>query len=86
MKHTLKHSTSTSINPDAANVHPPEVKGQYEYIRQKELIKKIPFSPATLWRKVKAGTFVKPVKLSDRITAWKRADVDQWLRGREASV
>lgn len=49
------------------------------YMRQKELLTLIPFSPATLWRKVKAGTFVKPVKLSARITAWSRADVQDWL-------
>ncbi len=49
------------------------------YMRQKELLTLIPFSPATLWRKVRAGTFVKPVKLSARITAWNRADVIAWL-------
>ncbi len=33
----------------------------------------LPFSAPTLWRKVKAGTFPKPIKLSDRVTAWKWA-------------
>ena len=38
------------------------------YVRQSQLIPVIfPFSPATLWRKVKAGTFPRPVKLSPRI-------------------
>lgn len=55
----------------------------YGYMRQKELMTLIPFSPATLWRKVKAGTFVKPVKLSVRITAWNRAEVYTWLQNRE---
>ncbi len=49
------------------------------FIRQKELLRLVPFSPATLWRKVKAGSFVKPVKLSARITAWNRAEVLEWL-------
>jgi prophage regulatory protein len=39
----------------------------------------LPFSAPTLWRKVKNGTFVKPVKLSDRVTAWKVGDVRAWL-------
>ena len=30
----------------------------------------LPFSSATLWRKVKAGTFPRPVKLADKVTAW----------------
>lgn len=50
------------------------------YVRQAQLIPAIvPFSSPTLWRKVKAGTFPKPVKLSPRVTAWKVEDVRAWL-------
>lgn len=49
------------------------------FIRQRELMTLLPFSPSTLWRKVKSGAFVQPVKLSDRITAWNRSDVLAWL-------
>ena len=45
----------------------------------------LPFSHTTLWRLVRAGTFPKPIKLADRITAWRAEDVDAWLRSR-ASV
>jgi prophage regulatory protein len=45
-------------------------------IRQSQLIPAIfPFSSATLWRKVKAGTFPQPVKLGPRITAWRVEDI-----------
>ncbi|HRE18971.1 MAG TPA: AlpA family phage regulatory protein [Rhodocyclaceae bacterium] len=44
----------------------------------------VPFSSATLWRKVKAGQFPRPVKLSDRITAWRAQDVAAWLHSRSA--
>lgn len=51
------------------------------YLRQAQLIPNIlPFSPATLWRKVRDGTFPAPVKLSARITAWRVRDVDVWLQ------
>ena len=39
----------------------------------------LPFSSATLWRKVKAGTFPKPIKLGDKITAFKVGEVRAWL-------
>ncbi|MDO8774299.1 MAG: AlpA family phage regulatory protein [Burkholderiaceae bacterium] len=39
----------------------------------------LPFSGPTLWRKVKAGTFPKPLKLSERITAWRVGDVRAWI-------
>lgn len=50
------------------------------YVRQAHLIPAVvPFSSATLWRKVKAGTFPAPVKLSERVTAWRVEDVREWL-------
>lgn len=45
----------------------------------------LPFSSATLWRKVKAGTFPSPIKLGERVTAWRVGDVREWLRTTSAS-
>lgn len=39
----------------------------------------LPFSAPTLWRKVKAGTFPKPMKLSERVTAWNVGAVRAWM-------
>lgn len=55
------------------------------YMRQRELLTILPFSAATLWRKVAAGTFVQPVRLSARVTAWNRAKVQEWLDAQEAA-
>lgn len=63
------------------------------FIRQADLIGKpaagkagfLPFSSATLWRKVKAGEFPKPVKLSERVTAWALEDVHAWAQARRAA-
>jgi predicted DNA-binding transcriptional regulator AlpA len=55
------------------------------FIRKNQLCPHIlPFSQATLWRKVKAGTFPAPVKLGDRITAWKVESVREWMNSRTA--
>ena len=68
------------------------------YIRQKELVGCratsrrpaqsgiLPISPTTLWRKVHAGQFPKPVKLSEAVTAWKIEDVKVWMAEREAET
>lgn len=42
----------------------------------------VPFSAATLWRKVAAGEFPAPVKLSERVTAWQLDAVREWLDSR----
>lgn len=53
------------------------------YIRQAQLIPHIiPFSAATLWRKVKDGSFPEPVKLSARVTAWRVEDIQSWMNTR----
>ena len=56
------------------------------YVRQSQLIPSpVPFSSATLWRKCKSGDFPKPVKLSERVTAWRVEEVRAWLDARAAA-
>lgn len=50
------------------------------FLRKAQLIPTfIPISSSTLWRRVKEGTFPKPIKLSARVTAWKVEDIRQWI-------
>lgn len=55
------------------------------FVRQSQLIPAIvPFSSATLWRRVNSGDFPRPVKLSERVTAWRVEDIRAWMRDRIA--
>lgn len=58
------------------------------FIRESQLVQSpkrpdtpapLPFSAPTLWRKVKAGTFPKPHKLSERVSAWNVGAVRAWM-------
>ena len=58
------------------------------YVREAQIVQSssrpnsaapLPFSSPTLWRKVKAGTFPKPIKLSDRVTAWNVGEIRAYL-------
>jgi predicted DNA-binding transcriptional regulator AlpA len=69
-------SPSFDILPDSA------------FIREAQLVRSpkrptapapLPFSAPTLWRKVKAGTFPRPIKLSERITCWNVGEVRSWI-------
>lgn len=56
------------------------------YIRQRQLIPDVvPMSSATLWRKVKNGSFPKPHKLAENISAWSVAEVRTWLASRKGA-
>jgi prophage regulatory protein len=48
------------------------------YKRPKVVCAQYPISPASLWRKVKNGSFPKPVKLSQGITAFRNLDLAEW--------
>lgn len=69
----------TGANSSPASLH---IHG---FIRTNELLALLPFSRATLYRMVKDGRFVKPVKLSTSITAWDRAAVFNWIRQRQGA-
>jgi len=57
------------------------VESKQGFIRQKGLLSLVSFSAPTLWRKVKAGTFPKPVKLGQNMTAWRVEEVQEWMNG-----
>ena len=79
-----------AANPAKATIHQSvwEALPDSAYIRESQLVQSpkrpnstapLPFSAPTLWRKVKAGTFPKPIKLSERVTAWNVGTVRAWM-------
>lgn len=49
------------------------------FLRQAQVLKIIPISKSTLWRRVQARAFPEPVKLSERVTVWRVEDIRQWI-------
>ena len=57
------------------------------FVRQAQLVPGIiPISSATLWRKVKNGSFPRPVKLGPRVTAWRAEEVREWIARQSPST
>jgi len=50
------------------------------FLRLPQVLTFVPISKSTLWRRVTAGTFPAPVKLSSRVTAWRAEDVRKWIQ------
>lgn len=55
------------------------------FLRQPQVLRLIPISKSTLWRHVQARTFPQPVKLSQRVTAWRAEDVRRWIERQVAA-
>jgi prophage regulatory protein len=47
---------------------------------------KLPVSPATVWRWVREGRFPKPFRLSESVTVWNIAEVDDFIARRAAEA
>lgn len=54
------------------------------FLRQSQVLKFVPISKSTLWRRVKVRTFPAPVKLSERITVWRVEDIRWWIEEQAA--
>jgi prophage regulatory protein len=56
-----------------------------DFVRLTDLVEGVvPFSRATLWRRVKAKTFPQPVSISAGVTVWRTSEVDEWLKAYKA--
>jgi prophage regulatory protein len=49
-------------------------------IRLRELCPLVSMSRTTIWRKVKAGSFPSPRRLSANVIAWRLDEVNQWMQ------
>ena len=59
-----------------------------EILRLPQVLVLTGLSKTTLWRRVRDGEFPPALRLGgpkSRAVGWRRSDVDQWLRERQAS-
>ena len=47
------------------------------YLRLPQVLERIPVSKSTWWAGVRKGLFPRPVKLTERTTAWLESDIDK---------
>lgn len=85
-------ATSASPVPVAATITAFDQLPDSALVRESQLVKKptnpapvIPVSPSTLWRWVRLGQFPAPIRLSEKITAWRVGDIRAWLQSQAAA-
>ena len=50
------------------------------YLCVRDLIMYLPLSETLIWRKVRNHSFPQPIKLSAGVTAWRTADILEWMQ------
>jgi prophage regulatory protein len=57
------------------------------FLSSKDLMERgINYSRVQLWRLIRAGEFPRPVQLSKQRSAWREADIDEWMAARPLAV
>jgi predicted DNA-binding transcriptional regulator AlpA len=46
------------------------------FLRLPQVLKRYPVSKSTWWKGIREGKYPKPVKLSERTSAWRESDID----------
>ena len=54
--------------------------------RASQILPFLPFGSSTLWAWSKDGRFPSPVRLSNTMTAWRNADVIEWLESHTSTT
>jgi prophage regulatory protein len=55
-------------------------------LTKREVVARTSLSPATIWRRMKAGDFPMSVQLTPGKVGWHEVDVDQWLKSRPRGI
>jgi prophage regulatory protein len=58
---------------------PPE-----ELLLPNDLKRFVPLSRTTVWRLERRGEFPRRISISDKRVAWRRSEIEQWLKKRAA--
>lgn len=48
-----------------------------------EVLARIPYTRITIWRKVREGTFPKPIRLGPSRNGWRQSAILKWIKDRE---
>lgn len=75
----MRDSPSLHLPQSVSSSSEPLVLPDTGFVRQKLLLRFVPFSKSTLWRQVNAGLFPAPIRLSVGISAWRVEDVQRWI-------
>lgn len=63
-----------------------EQRAKNRLLRRPEVEARTGLSRSTIYQWMKDGRFPKPVRLGERIVAWRESDVTAWLESRETRV
>ena len=80
-QHRAKESDMAALLPETGFVRLPQIVGKKPTNDDPGIPALFPVSASTWWAGVRSGRFPKPVKLGERITAWRVEDIRALIEG-----
>ena len=56
-----------------------ESRQKQRFLRLPQVLERYPVSKSTWWAGIREGKYPKPVKLSERTSAWRESDIDDLI-------
>lgn len=81
----VANNTSNDIEKIADNLNAKYLPPQ-GMSRASQLLPFLPFGSSTLWAWSRDGRFPSPIRLSNTMTAWRNADVIEWLNNQNTPI
>ena len=53
-------------------------------LRSRAVLERTGLSKTTMYRQIEIGDFPRPIQLTEKTTAWREHEVDEWIESREA--
>lgn len=77
--HPLQHTRAVQSAPPAPQqAQQPTTQPIDTFLRLHEVERAVGLKKTTIYRRIAARTFPKPIRLSSRVTVWKSSDIAAW--------
>ncbi|WP_158944228.1 AlpA family transcriptional regulator [Granulicella sp. S190] len=63
-----------------------QVETDFSFLRLPAVLRQIALSKSSLYGMISEDLFPKPYRLSERVSAWKKSDVDAWCSTRTQAL
>ena len=51
-----------------------------KFLRLPQVMEAVGLKKSSIWNGVKEGKFPKQIKLSPKVSVWKKSDIDNWIQ------
>lgn len=75
----MPHLNNTGFIRSRESTRTMDIASPTQLLKPAEVQRRTTLDRVTIWRKVRAGTFPQPLKISDNRIAWRESDIETFI-------